>query len=162
MSLFNKVIKTFCKTFKMASICNCNDLCVCLPPLPPPLTRQTNKVWADLEEVSLENDSLEHEWCEDAPCAYCLQGWISGLEAIKTSTCEPYKTFQIQFHEKMIKAGMERAELPPPPPLTRQTNEFQVDFQANFQVPSHCLVKNCQVCKPGIAHLLTKKEREQL
>lgn len=129
----------------MASVCNVceSDLCVCGLPPPPPLTRQTNQVY-----------DLEHEGCEDVPCVYCLQGWISGLEAIKTSTCEPYKTFQIQFHEKRIKAAM---ELPSPPLLTRQTNE-----PFNFQVPSHCLVKNCQVCKPGIAHLLTKKEREQL
>ena len=133
----------------MASVCNVceSDLCVCGLPPPPPLTRQTNQVY------DLENESLEHEWCEDVPCAYCLQGWISGLEAIKTSTCDPYRTFQIQFHEKRIKAGMERAELPPL--LTRQTNE------QDFQAPLLCVVKNCQVCKPRIAHLLTK-ERGQL
>lgn len=147
----------------MASICK---LCVCEPcacelPPPPTLMRLTNQVGP--------REPDEHDGCENEPCAYCLRGWINDLEVIKIGTmCEPIKTYQIRYHEKMIAAGYlrlarETLEFPlPTTEFTRQTNDHPI----NFQPPCHqCLVKNCQVCLeagPGLGHLLTKEERDEL
>ena len=137
----------------MAYIC---EVCVCSPclcelPPPPTLTRQTNQVERILD--------LEHDGCENEPCAYCLPAWKDELEALKRRA--ESIAISIRYHEARILAGEMRAREFAVPLLERQTNEHPLNFQAPRPL---CLVRNCQVCMeagPGIAHLLTQEEQDE-
>ena len=149
------------------SFCDiCNSECgLCNVPMPT-LTRQTN----DPRDACL-NDG--HEECDDEPCVSCMERWECDLEALKNlDEIDGLTAYHIANHEMMLAAGKRRlarevrqaqvaarrAEIPPPMPLERQTNDHPINFQAP---QPRCLVKNCSCESTGtIAHLVKKVNGE--